>query len=501
MRADFDVIVVGGGAGGGTFAYQCARSGKSVLLIERGGRVAAGPNAHDERATLIEKRPYDDRTVSVNGVPRRLYVGGGLGGGTALYGAALMRPSAGDFHPGRYYGWRFPRAAWDWPITYDDLEPYYTEAERLYAVAGRGGDDFGPLGKPRDGFPHDAPPLHPINRRLMAANEARGLKPFRLPLAIDFRRCLRCPSCAGYPWPTGARRSSAQLLENAANGQDHARPEILTDTEAVSFCKDGRGQVNGVSVRERTTGQQSVYRARRYVLAAGAVRSPALLLRSELGGPLVGRHYMFHLAPVVAGVFAQPTGADRTFAKQVGFADYYFGTAGFADKLGVIQSLPVPGPLMMGKVGGARVPAGVIQQLRARMLPLMGLVEDLPDARNRVTLDRDGNPEIRHAFSAYDRERGRRLARLMRQILKSAGALLCLSRPFPSDEHVSHQCGTLRFGRRPAEGACDPDGRLFGQPNVFVVDGSVFPTSLGVGPALTIIANALRVAGVVAREV
>jgi choline dehydrogenase-like flavoprotein len=498
MPSDFDVIVIGSGAGGGAVAYKCALSGRRVLLVERGAPPEAEESAHDERATLIEKRPYDDRTVCVNGVPRRLYVGGGLGGGTALFGAALMRPSAEDFHPGRYYGPRLPRAAWDWPITYDDLAPHYAEAERLYGVAARGADDFGPLGKPRDGFPAEAPPLLPINRRLMAANEARGLKPFRLPLAIDFWRCLRCGSCAGYLCPTGARRSSAHLLELAAAG---ARPEVMTNTEAESFRTDGQGQVDGVRVRERATGRRAVYRARRYVLAAGAVGSPALLLRSGLGGPLVGRHYMFHLAPVVAGVFARPTGADATFAKQVGFADYYFGTSGYADKLGVIQSLPVPGPLMMARVGRARAPAGVVQWLRARMLPLMGLVEDLPDGRNRVALDRDGNPEIHHSFSAYDRERGRRLGRPMRQILKRAGALFCLARPFPSAEHVSHQCGTLRFGTRPDDAVCDPDGRLFGRPNVFVADGSVFPTSLGVGPALTIIANALRVAGVVAREV
>jgi choline dehydrogenase-like flavoprotein len=498
MPFDFDVIVVGSGAGGGTFASRCALAGKRVLLVERGGRLPPGDGTHDERATLIEKRPYDDRTVRVNGVPRRLYVGGGLGGGTALYGAALMRPSPDDFHPGRHYGSRLPRSAWDWPVGYDALEPHYTEAERLYGVAARGADDFGPLGRPLGGFPNDAPPLHPINRRLMAANEARGLRPFRLPLAIDFRRCLGCGSCAGYLCPTGARRSSAELLDQASGG---ARLEVMTGTEAEVFRTDGRGQVDGVRVRDRPTGRRAVYRARRYVLAAGAVGSPALLLRSGLGGPLVGRHYMFHLAPVVAGVFAWPTGADATFAKQVGFADYYFGTPRHHDKLGVIQSLPVPGPLMMSKVGRARVPARLVEYLRSRMLPLMGLVEDLPDARNRVALGRDGDPEIRHAFSAYDRERGRRLARLMRQVLRRAGALFCLSRPFPSDEHVSHQCGTLRFGTRPADAVCDPDGRLFGRPNVFVVDGSVFPTSLGVGPALTIMANALRVAAVVSREV
>ncbi len=167
-------------------------------------------------------------------------------------------------------------------------------------------------------------------------------------------------------------------MDQAAAG---ARLEVMTGTEAEVFCTNGRGQVDGVRVRvrDRATGRAGVYRARRYVLAAGAVGSPTLLLRSGLGGPLVGRHYMFHLAPVVVGVFAQPTGADAAFAKQVGFADNYFGTTRHRDKLGIIQSLPVPGPLMLGKVGRARLPARLVQYLRARMLPLMGLVEDLPD--------------------------------------------------------------------------------------------------------------------------
>src|SRR5262249_15231908 len=112
----------------------------------------------------------------------------------------------------------------------------------------------------------------------------------------------------------------------------------------------------------------------------------------------------------------------------------------------------------------------------------------------------DGQPRLRHQFADYDHERGRQLGRLMAEILKKAGALFCLSRPFPSSEHVAHQCGTLRFGTDPAHAVLDRDCRLFGHENAFAVDGSFFPTSLGVGPALTIIANALRVANVVTRE-
>jgi choline dehydrogenase-like flavoprotein len=496
MPFDWDIIVAGGGAGGATFASACARAGKRVLLLERGRQYQLEKPVHDEQAMLIDKKPYDDRNVEVNGSPKRLYVGGVLGGGTSLYGAALLRPSQDDFHPGKHYGDRLPRSAWDWPIAYDALEPYYTEAEHLYGVAGCE-EDYGPLQRPRQGYTHRPLPLHPINQRLMAANRARGLQPFRLPLAIDADTCLRCDACAGYLCPTGARRSSAQLVEQVvAAGLPLT---VLTNNEVEHLELQG-GKVTGISLLDRTTGQRAVSRARRYVLAAGAIGSPLLLLRSGIYGPLIGRHYMFHLSPLAIGIFPRPTGGAETFVKQVGFADFYFGTPEFAHKMGLVQSLPVPGPLLLAKTAPALVPRRLLELLRRRLLPLAGIVEDLPNPANRVWCGPDGRPRLRHRFGRYDRERGRRLGRQMALVLKRAGAVLCLSRSFPSDEHVAHQCGTLRFGTDPAHAVLDPDCRLFRHPNVFVVDGSFLPTSLGVGPALTIMANALRVAAVVTRE-
>ncbi len=499
MPFDADVIVVGSGAGGATFAHACARAGKSVLILERGVRYAPGENSGDERATLIDKKPYDDRTVELNGADKRLYVGGILGGGTSLYGAALLRPSLDDFHPGRHYGDRIPRAIWDWPISYETLEPYYTEAERLFGVSGDGDEDFGPLQKPRAGFPGQPLPLHPINERLIAANWADGLRPFRLPLGIDTPRCLRCGTCAGYVCPTGARRSAAQLVDQAI--VDGLPLRVRTNVEVESFSLEAGGNIGGVRLLDRATGKQSVLRAQRYALAAGALGSPQLLLRSGLDGPQVGRNYMAHLSPIVIGIFPKHTGADTSFAKQVGFADYYLGSKAFAHKMGLIQSLPVPGPLLTAKTAPRFVPRWLLQFLRKRMLPLVGIVEDLPNPDNRVTLGPDGRARLRYRFGAYDLERGQQLGGLMARILKTAGAWLCLSKQSPSDEHVAHQCGTLRFGTDPAHAVLDPECRLFGHPELFVVDGSFLPTSLGVGPALTIMANALRVARIVSGEV
>jgi choline dehydrogenase-like flavoprotein len=498
MLYDSDVIVVGSGAGGATLAYACARAGRSVLLLERGRHYLLEQPRHDERAMLIDKKPYDDREIEVNDSPRRLYLGGVLGGGTALYGAALLRPSPDDFHPGKHYGDRLPRSIWDWPVCYADLEPHYAEAERLYGVAACADDDFSPLPAPGRGLPHDPLPLHPLNKKLIAANRACGLRPFRLPLAIDPSRCLRCACCAGYICPTGARGSSAQLLERAIAAGLPLR--VQTNVEVEQFLLNGPGDAAGVRVLDRTTGQRSVLRARRYVLAAGALHSPVLLQRSGADEPLIGRHYMAHLGVLVVGVFPRRTRTEAEFVKQVGFADFYFGTKEYPHKMGLIQSLAVPGPLLTARYAPRLVPRPMLRFLRQRMLPLVGLVEDLPDPDNCVSCGADGRPRLRHRYGAYDRERGRHLASQMARILKRTGAVLRLGKLAALSEHVAHQCGTLRFGKDPAHAVLDPDCRTFRHPNVFVVDGSFFPTSLGVGPALTIIANALRVATIVTRE-
>ncbi len=497
MQYDYDVIVVGGGAGGATCAAACASAGKSVLLLERGDRYPVDGASQDEKAVLIDKEPYDDREIDVNGVSKRLYMSGILGGGTSLYGGALLRPSEQDFQPGRYYGDRIPRAIWDWPISYQDLEPYYTEAERLYGVAGCGDEDFGPLQKPARGFPGAPLPLHPLNQRLMAANRKSGLHPFRLPLAIDSSRCLGCGACAGYVCPTGARSSAAHLLDSVSSRGHAIRVE--TQVEVEHLVKEPGTGSTVISVLDRSTGRRHHYRARRYAIAAGAIGSSLLLQRSGMDHPLIGRNYMLHLCSIVAGVYPQETDADTSFVKQLGFSDFYFGTKRFPHKMGIVQSLAVPGPLMSAKFAPFLPPA-VRQFFRERSLPLLGLIEDLPNPANRVTLGPDNQPRLVHRYSRYDLARAKRLKPQIARILKRSGAVYCASSRRLSPEHVAHQCGTLRFGNDPAHAVLDADCRLYANPDVFAVDGSFLPTSLGVGPGLTIMANSLRVAGKVVAE-
>ncbi len=491
----FDVIVIGSGAGGAVFAWKCARSGKHVLLIERAASVPSHPR--DEKSTLVEKRPYDDRTIQVNGDDRRLYIGGSIGGSTALYGAALLRPSLDDFHPGRHYGDRLPRYRWDWPIDYDALAQYYDQAENLFGVANPAQDVFDPLQSPGSGLTGMRIPLAPINRKLIDSSRAAGWKPFRLPLAINGSTCLRCAACAGYACPNGSRRSGADLLREAAEGTGSLH--LLDGTETLRFHRGPDGAVTSVQTRGQNDQAEREFRAKRYVLAAGALGSSVILLRSGIGGRHAGSGYMYHLSPIVVGLFRSPTEADRTFVKQVGYADHYFGTPECCEKIGIIQSLPAPGPLMMRKHGSIGLPRPVLKMLRRRMLPLVGIVEDLPDPKNRIRVD-GRRITLTHRFSEFDRRRGRALAKQMVRILKRAGAVHCLVRHGASSDHVAHQCGTLPMSDRKEHGVVSPQCRVFGVPNLFVVDGSVLPSSLGVGPALTIMANSLRVADQVVSE-
>lgn len=276
---------------------------------------------------------------------------------------------------------------------------------------------------------------------------------------------------------------------------------MKTQHEADRLEPGPNGRLKGVWLKNRTDGSVRLAKAKRYVLSAGAIGSSALLLKSGFDHPLIGRNYMMHYSPIAIGVFARKTGAGQTFVKQVGYSDYYFGTKDLPEKMGIVQSLPAPGPLMMAKSGMKFVPRWILNILRSRMLPLVGIVEDLPNPENRVSVNASGAIRLQHEFSDFDRTRGAEMAKQMSKLLKSTGALHCVTGLTPSQEHVAHQCGTLRFGNSRNHAVADPQCRLFDQPDVFVADGSFMPSSLGVGPSLTIIGNAMRVAEIVASEV
>ncbi|EAW38181.1 GMC family oxidoreductase [Lyngbya sp. PCC 8106] len=498
MGYDFDAIIIGSGAGGGTVAFALASAGKRVLLVERGSRFSDTTAYQDERRMLINKEAFDDRNFEVNGQQTRLHISGILGGGTSLYGGVLIRPSRYDFHPGKYYDKWLPRHLWDWPITYDDLAPYYDKAEQLFQVSGDNTTQIPNVETPTHGYPCDVPALAPINQHLEQAIDAAGFTPFHLPFGIDFNRCLRCPSCPGFYCPNDARASTTvRLLDTLL---ENGNLQLKTLTEADQLVTNSQGKVTAVQLQDRQTGNIEQLTAKVYILSAGAIGSPVILLKSGLTGrsDQVGRNYMFHCGALAAGFFAGETGGADSLIKQLGFTDLYLGSPDFPHKLGLAQTVPVPGPLSIQAELPFPLPTAIARFLLKRMLVITGLVEDIPQSENRVELGKNGEIRLTHRFHPYDVYRSKYYMRQLRTVFRQAGAVFTYGVTGDKDEvHTSHQAGTTRFGSDPQTSVLDPDCRLHDHDNVFVVDGGFMPNSLGVSPALTIMANALRVSEVI----
>ncbi len=498
MGYDFDAIIIGSGAGGGTVAFSLASAGKRVLLVERGPKFSDTTAYRDERRMLINKEAFDDRTFEVNGRQTRLHISGILGGGTSLYGGVLIRPSRYDFHPGKYYDKYLPRHLWDWPITYDDLAPYYDKIEHLLQVSGDNTTPIPIVETPTHGYPWGVPALTPINQHLEKAIQTSGFTPFHLPFGIDFNRCLRCPTCPGFYCPIDARASTTvQLLDKLV---EKGNLHLKTLTEVDQLLTDRQGKVIGVQLRDRQTRQTQTLTASVYVLSAGAIGSPVILMKSGLTGrsDQVGRNYMYHCGALAAGFFAGETGGADTFIKQLGFSDLYLGSPEFPHKLGLAQTVPVPGPLSIQEGLPFPLPEAIARFLLKRMLVITGFVEDLPQPENRVELSQNGTIRLTHRFHPYDIYRSKYYMRQLRTVFRNAGAVFTYGLTGDKDDvHTSHQVGTTRFGTDPQTSVLDPNCRLHDHDNVFVVDGGFMPNSLGVSPALTIMANALRVSDVI----
>jgi choline dehydrogenase-like flavoprotein len=449
---------------------------------------------------LIERVAADDRRVRLeNGRVVRPLVGGVPGGGTTLYGAALMRPSRDDFEPGRFYGERIPRAIWQWPFAYEDLAPYYERAEDLFGVRG---DHDGPAPhlerRPRP-YVARTPSLDPFNERLERRLRGQGTRPFRLPLAIDFDRCRRCATCPGYICPTGARTSTdTSLLRPRAEKQ---QLDYRDGLEAIRLERRG-SRILSLVVRDRRTGRIEHLTSEHYLLAGGALGTPILLERSGLGddSDQRGRNHMCHLGAIAVSVFARSIGADTRYLKRLGLSDFYLGTPDLAEKMGSAQSVPIPGPLSVSKQLPVPLPATLGRRLQARSLLLAGLIEDLPRSTNRVRADGAHGMRLHRRFDPYDVTRARSLAKALARLMRRAGAAVVIPHVAKGDvTHLAHQVGTCRAGGDPKTSVVDGHGRLHGRDDVWIVDGSILPTSLGVGPALTIAAHALRVADTLLR--
>jgi choline dehydrogenase-like flavoprotein len=429
-----------------------------------------------------------------------------VGGPSVFYGGVALRMREVDFEPSLEIE---ADTEARWPLTYKDLAPYYLKAEQILGVAGRPGENkTDPPGV--DSYPQIAPEATGPARLMWNTAAALGLEPSHLPLAIDFdglgkdgATCVRCGTCDGYACGVGAKREPGTavipaLLEKGLT--------LVANTVVARLLWRG-GRVEGVVGIDRSTGRRRVFRGDRYVLAAGALGSPHLVLASGLEGASpasdwVGRCLMRHCNGIVYGLWPGGLEGTRAFHKQVGIFDHYGGADG-APKLGCIQSIhPPPTGMIQDRV--PRVLGGLAEPLTDRCSGLLVIAEDQPRLENRVEVSRSrsgryGIPRaiVTHRYSRRDLEGRKRLARVARKVVRAAGARVTHTFPIRT---FSHAVGTLRMGSDPSTSPLDASSRFRGIDNLWVTDGSFMPRSGGVNPSLTIAANALRAAEAIARR-
>jgi len=506
--SDFDVIVIGSGAGGGTLVRHLAPSGKRVLLLERGEWLPREPQnwqAHDvfvENRYVSEDTWYDERSKAFQ--PQVHYC---VGGATKLYGAALYRLREEDFGELRHHDGISPA----WPISYAEMEPYYTLAEQRYEVHGARGED--PTEPPASAaYPFPAVSHEPRIQQLSDDLEAAGLRPFHAPCGVRLLEddmphghCVRCATCDGFPCLVHAK-SDADVL-GVRPALEHANVTLMTNAEAVRLETNADGSaVTGVVVDH--SGERETFTGDLVVVSCGAANSAKLLLASATdahpaglanASGQVGRNYMFHNSQAVLALSKEEN--PTVFQKTLGLNDFYFGAKEFDYPLGNIQ--------MVGKSSAEMyrgekplqtrlAPERTLDQVARHAVDFWLSTEDLPRSENRVTLRDDGAVQL--GYTPSNELPKQRLLHELKSLLGHLGMhhdhLIPRHAYLKNDIPVAgcaHQAGTCRFGADPTASVLNTDCRAHEVDNLYVVDTSFFPSIGAVNPALTAMANALRV--------
>ena len=489
-----DVVIIGSGMGGGTTAHALARRGVDVLVLERGDRLPREPENWSARAVFVERR-YRPAEQWLDGAGRSFapgvhYV---VGGSTKVYGASLPRFREQDFTAVEHEDGISPA----WPFGYADLEPYYGEAEQMYRVHGTTGDDPTEAWRSTP-FPYPALEHEPYVADLAARLREQGVNPSANAMGVDRRvggTCIRCGTCDGFPCKLGAKSDAETCGIDPAIATGHAR--LLTGVRVRRIVTDGTGQRVDHLVAEDRNGPVKVTGAK-FVLAAGAVNSAALLLASAdekhprglaNSSGQVGRNFMMHNNAHIVAIDLDRRN-DVTFQKTLSVNDWYLD-GGDGYPLGAMQ--------LIGKVHGAvmktsaprAVPRAILDRLAARSVEWLIMSEDLPSADSAVTVDSAGR--ITTARVARGTRTHRRFLDRAKRLLRSAGYDAVFTQHFDISMN-SHQCGTVVAGADPATSVLDPWCRAHEVENLWVVDAGFFPSSAALNPALTIAAQALRVA-------
>jgi choline dehydrogenase-like flavoprotein len=506
--SDYDVIVIGSGAGGGTLVHRLAPSGKRILLLERGDWLPRGPKNWSADAVFVDNEYIsEDPWYDGDGESFQPQVHYYVGGATKLYGAALYRLRAEDFGELHHHDGISPA----WPVGYDEFEPYYTQAEHLYQVHGSRGED--PI-EPHTSADYLFPAVshEPRIQQLSEDLEKVGLHPFHAPCGVMLNEaamhesnCVRCSTCDGFPCVVQAKSDAEMLAVRPA--LLHENVTLQTGAEVVKLETDPSGRtVTGVVVRRN--GEIERHSADIVVVSCGAANSAKLLLASATdkhpnglanGSDQVGRNYMFHASQAVLAISEEEN--PTVFQKTLGLNDFYFRSEDFEFPLGNIQMVgKSQADMYRGEkpLQTALAPEFALDEIARHAVDFWLSTEDLPRQENRVTLHDDGAVQLR--YEPTNAEPKRQLYERLKSMLGDLGMherhLLTRSAYLRTDipvAGVAHQAGTCRFGSDPADSALDVDCKAHEVDNLYVVDTSFFPSIGAVNPALTAMANGLRV--------
>jgi choline dehydrogenase-like flavoprotein len=503
----YDVIIIGTGAGGGTLARHLAPSGKRVLLLERGGWLPREPQNVSADAVFVDGRyvssdVWHHETGEVFAPQVHYYVGGA----TKMYGAALYRLRAEDFGELRHRDGLSPA----WPVSYDEFEPYYTLAERYYQVHGARGED---PSEPHASAPYPFPAVshEPRIQQLSDDLGKQGLHPFHAPCGVmldesnmPWSTCMRCANCDGFPCIVHAK-SDAEVL-GVRPALQHSNVELRIGAQAVRLLTNDAGTVVTGVVVDGDEGEETLS-ADIVVVSCGAANSARLLLMSANerhpnglanGSDQVGRNYMFHNSQAVLALSREPN--PTIFQKTLGVNDFYFSAPDYEYPLGNIQMVgKSQAPMFRGEKPGetALAPSWTLRDVANHAIDFWLSTEDLPKPDNRVTVDGDG--AITLSYRASNDEPKERLFERLKSMLSGLDMhhhLLPHHAYLRNEIPVAgcaHQAGTCRFGADPSASVLDVNCKAHEVDNLYVVDTSFFPSIGAVNPALTAMANALRV--------
>ncbi|MEO6298501.1 MAG: GMC family oxidoreductase [Paracoccaceae bacterium] len=497
MTLTADIVIVGSGIGGATLAHALADSGANILILERGAHLRDTPEARDDVA-IFQDGYYQSGEEWVGTDGQRFQPGNYyfVGGNSKFYGAVLARYRALDFAPRTHMQGASP----GWPFAYAEIEPWYAKAEALFRVHGATGED--PTEPPRSApYPYPPVPDEPSLKTVRSRLRRAGLHPANLPLGIDIADWLaRAPTgWDGFPG-TGKGKTDAETGP-LASALQHPNVTLITQAEVLRLETDAEGQRVTAAVIRRNGVEERV-EAGNFAVAAGAVQSAALLLRSANPAhpyglanrsDQLGRNFMNHNSTAMLAI--DPRMVNRAvYQKTLWFNDFYTADPETGMPLGNVQLLG----RITGNILKAQMP--LLPKFIARLIARYAfgwylMSEDLPNPESRVMVK--GHDIVVH-WERSNMQAHETLIKRVKAVMREAGFPIVLTRTF-GRKTTSHQCGTARLGSDPSTSVVNTDCRSHDIANLWITDASVLPTSAAVNPSLTVAALSLK-AGAAMRE-